>query len=243
MRIFAFVLFSSLVLASCGMNQSPGRYGEVPPAQISSSSTSATLATTTLPVGVSYSETLDKTSSKIKNTKEFEECMRPSVNMCVSQVGNQLARAQKSTVFCDEMEVGQSRDACKYGVVMTQVAETQDAKLCESLESTYKRECQRSIILTQAMTSGDPAKCDLLESDAPASSGAISTPLADRTQQCKADVIMRKPDAKASDCDILKDGPAKSMCQSLLKNRSEGIRTLREALPDTTRSSTLSNAQ
>ena len=169
--------------------------------------------------------------------------MRPSVNMCVSQVGNQLARAQKSTVFCDEMEAGQSRDACKYGVVMTQVAETQDAKLCESLESTYKRECQRSIILTQAMTSGNPSKCDLLESGSLVSSGAISNPLSDRTEQCKADVIMRKTDAKPSDCDILKDGPAKSICQSLLKNRAEGIRTLRETLPETTRSGTLSNAQ
>ena len=72
--------------------------------------------------------------------------------MCISQVGNQLARAQKSVAFCDEMPETSSKDACKYGVVISQVTETKNIDLCNSLSDTYKKECRIGYFMNEAIT-------------------------------------------------------------------------------------------
>ncbi len=213
MRIFFILLSLSLVLASCSDKDSP----VFPQSEGSSLKIQ----------GVSYTEVLEKTSSKIKNTKEFEQCMQPSVNMCVSQVGNQLARSEKSVAFCDEMTEGEGRDGCKYGVIMLQVSQTKDIKQCDQLNATYKKECRINIFLEAAVSSNDIKQCDLIDSEESTSSWS-TTRVGDRTEQCRADLIMRKQGAQAEDCDILKNGTSKDMCKAIVKNRSEWGRTLSE---------------
>ena len=212
MRIFLIVLSLCFTLASCST--------KTPPVSLSEGSSMSTQ-------WVSYVQALEKTSSKIKNTKEFEECMQPSVNMCVSQVGNQLARTQKSTIFCDEMAEGEGRDGCKYGVIMLQVSEMKDIAQCDSLSARYKKECRISILLQTAVSSNDIKKCDLIDSESSSESGSIERS-GDRAEQCRADLIMRKQDAKIIDCDILKNGTSKDMCKAIVKNRTEWGRTLSE---------------
>jgi len=88
MRIIFLLLLSSVFLVSCGRSPS-----EKLPEPTENQTKDA-----------SFVQTLDKASSKIKNTPEFEACMKPSVNMCINQIGNQLARAKNSPEFCDEIE-------------------------------------------------------------------------------------------------------------------------------------------
>jgi hypothetical protein len=188
-----------------------------------SSKTSSTPSGNAPQGGVSYAEAIENTSGKIKNTPEFEECMRPSVNMCVNQVGNQLARAQKSVAFCDEMSEAGSKDACKYGVIMSQIAETKDINLCNELSDTYKKECRIGLIMSDALASSDVTKCDAIKTETATLSGSES-PQNDRTEQCRSNVIMRKPDAKLSDCDALSNGQSKDMCNAIMKNRLQSER-------------------
>ncbi len=213
MRIFFLIFSLSFVLVSCGSKTSPVQTQDV------SMNTQ----------GVSYNETLEQTSSKIKNTQEFEDCMRPSVNMCVNQVWNQLARAQKSTVFCDEMASWEWRDGCKFGVIMSQVSASKDIKQCDILSDTYKKECRISTLLEAAVSANDVKKCDLIESEMSSKSGGNDWQ-GDRAEQCRADLIMRKQDAKFTDCDILKNGTTKDMCKAIVQNRTESGRKTPETV-------------
>lgn len=87
---------------------------------------------------VSYTQTLQKASSKIKDTKEFEDCMQPSVNMCITKVGNDLARAKKSPEFCSEMPDQNNKDACVYGVIVSQISPSSELSVCDGLSDVYK---------------------------------------------------------------------------------------------------------
>lgn len=145
--------------------------------------------------------------------------MRPSVKMCVNQVGNQLARTQKSVAFCDEMSDTESKDACKYGVVISQVTETKDINLCNELSDTYKKECRIGVLVSEALASGDVTKCDAIQAETATQSGTTDTLKSDRVEQCRSNVIIRKTDAKLADCDVLKDGQSKDLCSAMMKNR------------------------
>lgn len=144
--------------------------------------------------------------------------MLPSVNMCISQVGNQLARTQKSVAFCDEMPEASSKDACKYGVIISQVTEMKNIDLCNSLSETYKRECRIGYFMSEAITLENTEKCNAISNETLSQSGVVDTQI-DRAEQCRSNVIMRKTDAKITDCDVLKEGQSKDMCIAIMKNR------------------------
>lgn len=200
MRLLLLLLVSSLFLASC------------------SNSNKSELENSSARNTPSFTQDLAQASSKIKNTPEFEACMRPSVNMCIGQVGNQLARAQNSTEFCDEITDKQGQDACKYGVIMWQVSTTQDIALCDKLDATYKKECRIGLLLTEAIKTKDVTKCDAIKKETLSWSGEQVWPI-DRSEQCRSDIIMRNENAKAEDCEVLKDGRSKDMCKAVLSNR------------------------
>ncbi len=172
-----------------------------------------------------YVETLEKASSKIKDTKEFEDCMKPNINMCVSQVGNALARAQKSVTFCEELPDSSGRDACKYGVISIQAMESADIKICDTLVDTYKRECRISIMQSDAVTTSNLKKCDLLASEYPKSMTPGDTQSQDRIDGCKMSIITQKNPVNEDDCDEIKSVPMKNMCQSLAKSQSQRLPT------------------
>lgn len=202
MRILTFFILSSIVLSGCTMGKS------------SSPTTDGTQTPTT-----SYTETIATASSKIKNTPEFEQCMKPNVDMCINMVGNQLAQAQKSTDFCEELTQAESKESCKYGVIMAQTLDQNNVALCDTLNDVYKRECRIAYLANDATNSGDVAKCDALKNEIVVVSGESPVPF-DRTEQCKADIIMRKTDAKASDCQIL-SSPMKEMCVNMVESRAD----------------------
>lgn len=162
-----------------------------------------------------YAQDLSKASSKIKNTKEFEACMTPSVNMCLNTIGNQLAREKKSAAFCDEITSMEGKDACKYGVVSLEAIEKKDSNLCNTLSDPYKKECRISIMRIQAVESGDATKCEAINSEISLSG---TTDLdKNRVDQCKFDMIMKKTPNDPKMCGILKENTIKNMCESMMK--------------------------
>lgn len=165
-----------------------------------------------------YVTKLDGASSKIKDTKEFGACMEPSVNMCMNQVANEMARKAKSTTFCDELSDTANRDACKYGVIITDATEKKDAKLCATLADPYKNECMYTIMRIDAVESGDVKKCDaLIETTLSGSAPTQSS----RADQCRLDTIMRSNSSDAKLCDTITDGSIQNMCTSLMKMKQD----------------------
>lgn len=100
MRSYFLLFLIPVVLVSCswGSPQTPDD----------------TLSSTGKKISISYTEEIQKASSKIKDTPEFNDCLRPSVNMCLNQVGTQIARAQKSEEFCNEITDIGNREGCKF---------------------------------------------------------------------------------------------------------------------------------
>ena len=167
-----------------------------------------------------YVQELSRASSKIKDTQEFEACMQPSVNMCVNQVGNQLARTNKSVAFCDELSTPEGKDACKYGVVSLEAVDKKDIKLCDTLTDSYKKECRIMITRMSAVDSGDIKKCDAIASEMGAS-GSVSAIEKSRVDQCRFDTIVRKNPTDAKVCDAIDDENIAKMCTSMIKMQRE----------------------
>lgn len=165
-----------------------------------------------------YVEELATASPKIKETKEFESCIKPSINMCLSQVANQLAREQKSITFCDELSDVSSQEACKYGVINIQAMEARDIQICNSLSENYKRECRISILQAKASDVENIGKCDAIKWEyILTGSGVQDTRWSDRVDQCKLNILIKNNSLKEKECEVLKGISTKEMCQSLAK--------------------------
>jgi hypothetical protein len=158
-----------------------------------------------------YIQDLSHASAKIKDTKEFENCITPTVNMCINQVANDLARREKTTSFCDELSEGSSRDACRYGVVLTEAIDKNDLTLCGTLPHNYKNDCSITLNRLDAINSGDIKKCDRLEL-----SGS-TLPERVRVDQCRLDVIMKLWSKDGRLCEMIDDEVTRNMCTSLVR--------------------------
>ena len=212
MRAFLLLVSIVFVLASCTMGKT-----STPTSQNTSTSPSGQAAP-----AVSYTEDLKNASSKIKNTSEFENCMKPSVNMCLNQVGNELARTQKSPAICDELMDQSSKDSCKFGVVMMQATESKDIKTCDTLNSTYKRECRLAILRNQAVEKKSLKSCDEMSIEFASVSGSLDKNMQTmQIDQCKLNVLQSNSEFSAEDCMAITDKSMLSMCESIIKNRPQ----------------------
>jgi hypothetical protein len=160
-----------------------------------------------------YVTTLTEASSKIKDTKQFEDCMSPSVSMCVNQVANTIAREQNSTEICKEIPEKEAQDACAFGVVMAQAAEKKDIGMCDALDGIFKRDCRISMITQEASRSRDIKKCDAISTEIGA--GTIDG----RADQCRISLIMQDVTLTEKACDSLENQDQRSVCGTMVKNR------------------------
>ena len=103
-------------------------------------------------------------------------------------------------------------------MTISQVIETRNVELCNTLGESYKKECRIAHFMNEAVVSEDMTKCDFINDELMAQSGSNGSQL-DRAEQCRMSVVMRKSDAKLSDCDVLKIGQSKDMCIAIMKNR------------------------
>ncbi len=211
MRSLFLILGMSFFLASCSFGSSSKT-----PIQ---SADPTNLAAQTAPV-VSYTEDLKNASSKIKDTAEFENCMKPSVNMCLSQVGNELARTQKSPAICDELMDQSSKDSCKFGVIMIQATESKDIKACDVLSDNYKHECRLALLRQVAVDQKSIKACDALSVEFGNGSGSMDQNIQNmQIDQCKMNVLQSDASLPVSECASLSDKNMQTMCTDLLKTR------------------------
>jgi hypothetical protein len=132
----------------------------------------------------------------------------------MNQVANEKARQAKSVTWCDELSDADSRDACRYGVVITDATEKKDTKLCDTLSPVYKKECSSTIARMVATESGDVKKCDAL---APTSLSGASEIETIRVDQCRMEIVTRGTSTDPKACDVIADTGVRTMCVSLLK--------------------------
>lgn len=109
--------------------------------------------------------TIERADPEITKTKEFGECVEPTVKMCITQVANEMARKKNSLAFCEKLEDDETINSCKYGVVIAQLGMENSMKSCDVLGDTYKKECRISSILLSAQAAGDPEVCDQISEE------------------------------------------------------------------------------
>lgn len=113
-------------------------------------------------IPTSYKDDLEIASEKIKETAEFEECMRPHVNMCISSVGMRLSQDKKDINFCDELTNTTDQTNCRYIMTLKSAAEKKDTNTCETLTGAYKDNCRSSVITANAREQKNTSLCDAI---------------------------------------------------------------------------------
>lgn len=193
-RFFTFLLCSVLFLSACG-RWDDSHTGAPEP---------------------KYAQDLSQASEKIKQTKEFESCLEPSVNMCINKVANELARSAKSVDFCNELKESAAKDACTFGVISLLASEKSDISLCDPLAPQYKKECRIMIMSSEARASGKLESCDKLANEFSVSSEANLD--MSRVDQCRLQVILAKDKKDKDLCDTIKTKSLQDMCLNMIKN-------------------------
>lgn len=165
----------------------------------------------------SFIQTIESTDKEIVETKKFDDCVSPTVKMCITQVANEIAREAGSFELCDKLSTSEEVNSCKYGVVITQLASNNSLELCESLSENYKRECRIASMTLSATIDDDSSICSpILEefSESELENAQM------RVDQCKFPIIMKKKDLTQQDCDGLVAQAQKATCIAQLKNQN-----------------------
>lgn len=204
------VLLSSIVLfASCSM---------------STLSVPAPSASPAANSGVTYTETINTTSEKIKNTDEFQSCMKQNTNMCIQSAGMQIAQKSKDPAFCKELSSPDQKSSCEFAVTMINATEKNDIKLCNTLvDANYKKQCQIQLYRQEATTQGDITICNKIADleTAPTGTGMMNMGMGIGMQknQCILQVIMSGTGKTVAACDALSDTGSLDMCKMMMKNK------------------------
>lgn len=71
-----------------------------------------------VPPNQPYRTSIDAAAWEITQTKEFSDCLEPTVRMCITQVANELARKEHSLSFCENLAQADDINSCKYGGIL-----------------------------------------------------------------------------------------------------------------------------
>lgn len=182
--------------------------------------TNTTLPTTSANVSQEkYSDTIEKVSTKIKDTNEWNSCMNTSVNMCVQSTAMQIAQKNRSTDFCNELANDDQKESCKFAITMTDAQEKWDATLCESLAENFKTQCSNQVYRMQAIAKKDVEICENIPEQKVSSGSQIIPTGFNERGQCIMNIIMSDVDSKESDCKKIGDKSLESMCATTIKDR------------------------
>lgn len=163
-----------------------------------------------------FQASIDTASSKIKNTEEFQSCMAPAVNSCISSVGMQLAQKSKDASFCAELPQKEQQEGCKFALVVGDASEKGDVSACNGLSGTYQQQCTKAIYRSLAMKNKDISYCGKMQE------GSVSGEVNMAEQeydQCVLSIVMSKENATATDCNVLKSKNMRNVCENTVKNR------------------------
>lgn len=208
MKKIALVLIGLSVLASCSVTPSP-----TPPKW--------TEDAVVLPV-TTYQQDISNTSDKIKNTEEFQGCMKQQSTMCIQTVGMQIAQKTKDPAFCKELSTPEEKWSCEFAIAMVNAQEKNDIKFCDTLtDANYLRQCKIQTYRQIAMVKKDINLCDKIKETDSGSGEIDSVDTETQRDQCVMQFIMSESDSKISDCNKLTSKSSLDMCKMMIKNRVE----------------------
>ncbi len=165
----------------------------------------------------SYLNPIENASPEIIGTKEFADCVGPTIKMCISQSANDIARKQGSTELCWKLDNSEEINSCKYGVIVSNLSNNNRMSTCDVLDEKYKKECRIASINLSASSEENLDTCDQIAEEFSESESENSGL---RVDQCKFPIIMKRPELKTKDCDELFTKAQKDTCVSLVKSKT-----------------------
>lgn len=168
--------------------------------------------------GQPFIAAIENAAPEITSTKEFGDCVEPTVKMCITQTANELARKGNSLSICEKLQNEEEVNSCKYGVIVMGLATENTLSNCDELSEKYKQECKITSITFSAGTAADIEICNQIEEEFSEDEWEISKA---RIDQCKFPIIMGKQDLVLWDCDELLGKAQKDTCISITKNRKK----------------------
>ena len=204
MKYILILLSSLLFLSACGMSQG----------------SDTSIPRTTDTGAVSYVADLDATSSKIKNTEEFQGCMKQNTNMCIQSAGMQLAQKAKDPAFCKELLTADQQSSCEFAVTMMSATEKSDEKICDTItDINYQKQCKVQIYKQQAISKKDITLCDKVDELTKPTGTGIALDTGMQKDQCIMQYIMSGTSSDTKDCESLSNTGSLEMCKTMMKNR------------------------
>ncbi len=206
MKNILILLSSILLLSSCGMIWSNSDV----------SNTQTQSATT-----VSYTADLDATSNKIKDSEEFQGCMKQNTNMCIQSAGMQLAQKAKDPAFCKELLTPDQQSSCEFAVTMMNATEQNDEKICDTItDVNYQQQCKIQIYKQQAISKKDITLCNKVDELTKPTGTGIALDVGMQKDQCVMQYIMSVTGSDEKDCESLSNTGSLEMCKTMITNRS-----------------------
>ncbi|GAB0174844.1 MAG: hypothetical protein HHAS10_07230 [Candidatus Altimarinota bacterium] len=214
MRSLLLILcFSMILLSSCGSTP-----------ETESSSTGSTPTNGPLGKNMDYEAALKNTSSLIKDSDAFRECMAPAVNMCENSVGMRMAQEKKSENICNELSQPANRESCRMTVVSMIAEDKKDMNLCNSLSGDSQVYCKTQYIRRDAMNKKSVEACkqmsDILGKGTNSGEAKMYVQH-NEVDQCILEVINTSDTATSENCDVIRDEMTKKICIDTVKQRAE----------------------
>ncbi len=210
MKNILIFLSTILILTSCGMMSSPEANK---PTMDNEKSTSVSGA-------VNYMTALDATSSKIKNTEEFQGCMKQNTNMCIQSTGMQLAQKSKDPALCRELLTPDQRSNCEFTITMINATEKSDEKICDTItDINYQKQCKVQIYKQEAVSKKDITLCNKVGTLMKPTGTGVALDTGMQKDQCIMQYIMSWVSTDTKDCENLSNTGSLEMCKTMIKNR------------------------
>lgn len=168
----------------------------------------------------SYKQDIDSFSEKIKNSEEFNSCMKQHATMCVQSVGMEMAQKAKDANFCKELTGKDQQLSCEFAIAMMSAQEENNDKACDTLtDDYYAKQCKIQLYKQDATNKKDLSVCDKIDVILQTGSGTSNNGA--EKDQCILQYVMNISNSKWADCEKILDETSLAMCRIFIKNRTK----------------------
>lgn len=169
-----------------------------------------------------FTQDINNTSSKIRDTNEFQDCMKRQTNMCIQSTGMQIAQRAKDSSFCKELPSSEEQLSCEFAITMMSAQEKGDDKLCDTLKNAnYLKQCKIQVYRQAAVSKNDISFCDKIDTVIKSTDATVTSETSTLKDQCIIQFIASSADSKESDCKKLSSTSSLDMCKMILKNKQQ----------------------
>jgi hypothetical protein len=143
----------------------------------------------------SYKQDIENFSEKIKNSEEFNGCMKQHATMCIQSVGMEMAQKAKDVNFCKELSGKDQQLSCEFAIAMITAQEQNNDKVCDTLtDEYYARQCKIQLYKQDATNKKDINVCNKI--DVLLQNGSGSRDTGTEKDQCILQYVMSVESSK-----------------------------------------------